>query len=169
MKQTLARMEAERKELNDKMGKLFAFITSDKFQGLDTTIKGLLHAQYAAMTDYMNALCLRSTRMETGMGGFAGFGFGAAITLLKHGMVVCRNGWDKDLVVFKQVPASIKEDIVPKMQSLPDEAKRLIMDGEKHIDYTAQCLVYNRATGQADSWQPTTADVFSYDWMLVTE
>lgn len=43
------------------------------------------------------------------------------------------------------------------------------MSGEAHIDYTSQCLIYNRKTGRADSWVPSISDVFAKDWELVVE
>lgn len=78
-----------------------------------------------------------------------------------------KNG--KDIVVFKQVPSSIKSDIIPNMQSLPLKAKELIMAGNKRIDYTSQCLIYNTKTGRADSWVPSISDVFAHDWELVAD
>ena len=53
------------------------------------------------------------------------------------------------------------------MQSLLDEAKRLIMGAKGYIDYTCQCLIYYPETGRADSWVPSIADIFANDWELV--
>lgn len=141
-----------------------------KAKKLPTTIQAMLHAQNAVMQDYMNVLALRTTLMETGEGGFSGLSFAVAITLLERGFVIRRQGWNgKDIVVFKQVLAQINGAIIPKMQSLPYRAKELIMSGEAHIDYTSQCLIYNRKTGRADSWVPSISDVFAKDWELVVE
>lgn len=97
------------------------------------------------------------------------FSFSEAVKVLKQGGVIRRQGWNgKNVVVFKQVPAHIENDIIPKMQSLPEAAKRLIMDNDKkYIDYTSQCLIYNKATGRADSWAPSISDVFANDWERV--
>lgn len=94
--------------------------------------------------------------------------FGNAIKALRNGKIIRRKGWNgKGLVVFKQVPAHITGDIIPKMQSLPESAKQFIMDGQQFINYTSQCLIYNSNTGQADSWVPSISDVFSEDWEVV--
>ena len=54
--------------------------------------------------------------------------FGDAIEVLKQGGAIRRKGWNgKGLFVIKQVPAHIESDIIPKMQSLPQSAKNLIM------------------------------------------
>lgn len=95
-------------------------------------------------------------------------GFGDAIEVLKQGGTVRRSGWNgKGLMVFKQVPAHIESDIIPKMQSLPQSAKDLILKGKGFVDYTSQCLIYNENTGRADSWVPSISDVFAEDWEIV--
>lgn len=95
-------------------------------------------------------------------------GFGDAIEVLKQGGSIRRTGWNgKGLMVFKQVPAHIESDIIPKMQSLPQSAKELILKGKGFIDYTNQCLIYNENTGRADSWVPSISDVFAEDFEIV--
>lgn len=94
--------------------------------------------------------------------------FGDAIEVLKQGGTIRRAGWNgKGLMVFKQIPAHIESDIIPKMQSLPQSAKDLILKGKGFIDYTSQCLIYNENTGRADSWVPSISDVFAEDWEIV--
>ena len=94
--------------------------------------------------------------------------FGDAVELLKQGHALRRSGWNgKNLFVIKQVPAHIESDIIPKMQSLPQSAKDLILNGKGFIDYTSQCLIYNGNTGRADSWVPSISDVFADDWEVV--
>lgn len=96
------------------------------------------------------------------------FSFSEAIKLLKQGKALRRSGWNgKNLFVIKQVPAHIESDIIPKMQSLPQSAKDLILNGKGFIDYTSQCLIYNGNTGRADSWVPSISDVFAEDWELI--
>lgn len=94
--------------------------------------------------------------------------FGDAIEVLKQGGAIRRKGWNgKEMFVVKQIPAHITEDIIPKMQSLPQSAKDLIMAREnKFIDYTNQMLIINQ-DGRADSWVPSSSDVFAEDWEVV--
>lgn len=166
----LDRMDVEYAELSDKSGKLHHFLKNSENNQYTMEVWAMLHAQEAAMYDYMQALALRHTYMESGDGGFCGFNFGVAVTLLKNGFVLRRAGWNgKGLMVFKQVPTDISAEIIPGMQSVPVEAKRLILESAKHINYTSQCLIYNRETGRADSWVPSISDVFAEDWEVVTE
>ena len=96
------------------------------------------------------------------------FSFSEAIKLLKQGKALRRSGWNgKNLFVIKQVPAHIESDIIPKMQSLPQSAKDLILNGKGFIDYTSQCLIYNGNTGRADSWIPFISDIIAEDWKLI--
>lgn len=99
-----------------------------------------------------------------------GMNFGEVIEALKTGLAVRRKGWNgKGLFVVKQVPAHITADIIPNMQSLPQSAKDIIMARkEPHIDYTNQMLIIN-PDGRADSWVPSSSDVFAEDWELATE
>lgn len=96
--------------------------------------------------------------------------FGCAIDLLKVGFAVRRKGWNgKGLFIVKQVPSHIGGDIIPKMQSLPQSAKNILMSRENpHIDYTNQMLIIN-PDGRADSWVPSSSDVFAEDWEVVYE
>lgn len=96
--------------------------------------------------------------------------FGKAIIALKQGRAIQRKGWNgKGLFVVKQIPASINADIIPKMQSLPQSAKDILMSRENpHIDYTNQMLIIN-PDGRADSWVPSSSDVFAEDWCIVGE
>lgn len=99
-----------------------------------------------------------------------GMNFGEVIEALKTGLAVRRKGWNgKGLFVVKQVPAHISADIIPNMQSLPQSAKDIIMArAEPHIAYTNQMLIIH-PDGRADSWVPSSSDVFAEDWELVTK
>lgn len=96
--------------------------------------------------------------------------FGKVIIALKQGKAIQRSGWNgKGLFVVKQIPASINADIIPKMQSLPQSAKDILMSRENpHIDYTNQMLIVN-PDGRADSWVPSSSDVFAEDWRVIGE
>lgn len=96
--------------------------------------------------------------------------FGGAIDLLKAGLAVRRKGWNgKGLFIVKQVPSHITGKIIPNMQSLPQSAKVILMKRENpHIDYTNQMLIIN-PDGRADSWVPSSSDIFANDWEVVDE
>lgn len=94
--------------------------------------------------------------------------FGVVIEVLKLGFAVRRKGWNgKGLFIVKQIPSHIEGGIIPKMQSLPQSAKNILMSRENaHIDYTNQMLIIN-PDGRADSWVPSSSDLFAEDWEVV--
>lgn len=169
----LDRVNIEADELLYRTNKLGEFIFNQNdgkdFQSLKLGTRAFLIAQLNMMGAYLTLLKLRQESMTAGVDCHpSGLSFEQILPLIKEGFAVLRNGWNgKGLMVFKQIPAHITSNIIPKMQSLPDEAKRLIMDSKGHIDYTCQCLIYNPETGRADSWVPSVADIFANDWELV--
>jgi hypothetical protein len=167
----LDRLLIEDTELTEKYEKCSAFVDSDKFREVvkEDYPAFLLHLQREAMGSYLGTLHNRieytnGVKIEPN----TEYGFGEAIHALKFGLAIRRTGWNgKGLFVIKQVPAHIESDIIPKMQSLPQSAKDLILKSKGFVDYTSQCLIYNEATGRADSWVPSISDVFAEDWEIV--
>ena len=165
------RMQIEAEEVNERYVKLAAFIDSGKMDEVvnDMYNKCLLEMQCCTMFDYIRLLDTRIQRMQGSDGAkVIKMNFGMAIMALKAGFPIRRKGWNGEgLMVFKQVPAHIESDVIPKMQSLPQSAKDLIMKDKGFIDYTSQCLIYNENTGRADSWVPSISDMFADDWEIV--
>ena len=168
----LDRINIEDQNLREKCCRLSDFIhNNEKFKELPLGDRAMLVAQFHMMNAYSSFLSLRQSTTEGGVCGCPyGFSFEQILPLIREGYAVRRNGWNgKGLMVFKQVPAHIGSDIIPKMQSLPDEAKRLILAHGDHISYVSQCLIFNADTGEANSWVPSISDVFANDWELVLE
>lgn len=164
------RLCIEYSELMERAEKCNDFLASDKVKELGRTSQALLSVQSGLMYQYSFVLGDRMAIVRKEKPVLATFTFGTAVLLLKAGMAVRRAGWNgKGLFVVKQVPSHITADIIPKMQSLPQSAKDIIMARkEPHIDYTNQMLIIN-PDGRADSWVPSSSDVFAEDWELVTE
>ena len=166
----LDRLCIEYTELMERAEKCNDFLASDKVKELDRTSQALLSVQSGLMDQYSFVLGDRMVIVRKKKPALDTFTFGTAVLFLKAGMAVRRAGWNgKGLFVVKQVPAHITADIIPNMQSLPQSAKDIIMARkEPHIDYTNQMLIIN-PDGRADSWVPSSSDVFAEDWELVTE
>jgi hypothetical protein len=167
----LDRLHIEMRDLYEKMDKLSPFIESEKIDEVvtDKYQNYLLRLQHRIMSRYINILECRIGRLDGAPEApLHLMTFSDAIEVLKQGGAVRRSGWNgKGLWVIKQVPARITEDVIPKMQSLPQSAKDLILKDKGFIDYTCQCLIYNENTGRADSWVPSISDVFAEDWEIV--
>ena len=159
-------------ELIERFEKCAVFVDSEKFREVvkEDYPAFLLSLQRELMGRYLQTLSCRiniAANIAEDV-SIKRMSFGIATQALKFGLAIRRAGWNgKGLMVFKQVPAHIESDIIPKMQSLPQSAKDLILKGKGFIDYTSQCLIYNENTGRADSWVPSISDVFAEDWEIV--
>lgn len=92
--------------------------------------------------------------------------FGEAIEALNEGKLVCRSGWNgKGMFVFKQVPAEIGIETIPKMQSLPQLVKDEFVNRGKPIRYSNQLALVN-TLNDITGWSPSTSDALSDDWEL---
>ena len=92
--------------------------------------------------------------------------FGEALELLRDGKVVTRKSWNDSKVIIKQVPCNINSNIIPNMQSLPIDAKEVLLSNELGIKYRNQILVVN-SDHIADSYTPSADDLFAEDWIRV--
>lgn len=84
----------------------------------------------------------------------------------KNNKIICRKTNIK-YVIFCQVPSIINEDIIPKMTSLSDAAKEIILATCKRISYHNQMLKINLNTGEAEQFMPSAEDLFANDWEIV--
>lgn len=166
----LDRMRIEHTEESERYQKGADFIRSQIFPKLNYLARTLLSAQNETQREYCYLLQDRVAAMSNMATTLGDFDFGTAIKFLKAGGAVRRAGWNgKGMFVIKQIPAHIAEETVPNMQSLPQIAKNILMARQNpHIDYTNQMLIIN-PDGRADSWVPSSSDVFANDWELVTQ
>lgn len=162
----LDRLVNEYEEICNRGEKCGDFIESDNFEKLGYTARILLAAQDMIMYRYETLLL---NRIDAAKGGnlCMPFDFGTAVNVLKAGGAINRRAWRSEKFVIKQVPSHITADIIPKMQSLPQVAKDILMSRkDPHIDYINQMLIVH-SDGHVDSWHPTPEDIFAEDWRLV--
>lgn len=152
----LDRLCIEYTELMERAEKCNDFLASNKIKELDKTSQALLSAQSGLMYQYGFVLGDRMDIVRKKKPVLYNFTFGTAVLFLKAGMAVRRAGWNgKGLFVVKQVPSHITADIIMARK-------------EPHIDYNNQMLIIN-PDGRADSWVPSSSDVFAEDWEVVDE
>lgn len=170
----LDRLKVEYEELMKRYEKCAAFVDSEKFRKVvkEDCPAFLLSLQRKFMGYYLVILEQRMAiaKGEISTTTLTGMSFGSAIQALKFDLAIRRASWNgKGLFVVKRVPARISADIFPQMQSLPQSTEDIIMARiEPHITYTNQMLIVN-PDGRANSWVPSSGDVFAEDWELVTE
>lgn len=108
--------------------------------------------------------------------------FGEAITALKEGKRVAREGWNgKGLFIFMQVPANIPMSVVPGMQSLPQSVKDVFIKRQESnkerevgfepyesIRYKNQlAMVY--PDNSIFGWVASPSDVLENDWVILED
>lgn len=162
-------IKIELEELNTRFAKGIEFLANEGYALIYPT-KALLSAQVETEREYSYLLNDRLERMSDGKESPDNYDFGTAIKFLKAGGAIRRAGWNgKGMFVIKQVPTHIISEAIPNMQSLPQIAKDILMKRKKScLKYTNQMLIINQ-DGRADSWVPSSSDVFAEDWELVTE
>lgn len=68
-----------------------------------------------------------------------------------------------------QISCNVEGDVIPKMQSLPQQVKNILMKRKQPcINYTYQLLLVQKS-GRADSWTASSSDIFADDWEIVME
>ena len=166
---TADHIKIQLEELNTSFAKGIEFLANEGYALIYPT-KALLSAQVETEREYSYLLNDRLERMSDGKESLNNYNFGTAIKFLKAGGAVRRAGWNgKGMFVIKQVPAHITSETIPNMQSLPQTAKDILMKRQKPcLKYTNQMLIIDQ-DGRADSWVPSSSDVFAEDWELVTE
>lgn len=90
--------------------------------------------------------------------------FGKAIECVKTRSYIARRAnWDDDMFIFAQIPANINEEIIPKMQSLPDVVKsEIIKSGFTSLDYQNQICKFDNSV--ITYYTPTSDEIFADDW-----
>lgn len=90
--------------------------------------------------------------------------FGETIERVKTRSYIARRAnWDDNMFIFTQVPAYINEEIIPKMQSLPEVVKREIIEaGITSLSYQNQICKFDN--GNITYYTPTGNEIFADDW-----
>ena len=172
------RMIAEYVELDERTNKLDEFILKNpKFNEIPSEQKPLMYAQMNAMDDYRQNLRARMSLLGITNDDIAAYkhpyqslSFGEALQALETGRCVRRESWIGDKFVVKQIDSDIPAEVVPKMQSLPDSAKKIINKTHREdIHYRNQCLmiVQDTETSVATNYVPDWNDMFAKDWMVL--
>ena len=90
----------------------------------------------------------------------------AFIECTKNNKIIGRKS-ELKYVIIAQVPAIIDEEVIPKMTSLNDNIKELLLATCKRIHYHNQMLKINLNTGEAEQYAPNIEDLFALDWQII--
>lgn len=91
--------------------------------------------------------------------------FNQVIDALKNGECVRRKNWNSKIIT-KQVPSVIPEEVIPRMTSLNERTKHIILCTCKNIKYNNQLLMIDLETGDAEQYAPPISDINAEDWEI---
>lgn len=95
--------------------------------------------------------------------------YGEALEAAQEGYLISRVGWNgKGLRVFVQVPSEVPEAIIPKMSSLPNSAKTLLVHRGGSIRYQKQAAIIH-PDNTIEGWSPSLSDTMATDWEIHME
>lgn len=93
--------------------------------------------------------------------------FADALAALNNGKMVTRESWEQGSFVFKQIPATITADVIPKMQSLPQSVKdEFAKRGTLSIAYDNQLALVN-IKNEISGWSPSSTETLARDWIIL--
>lgn len=172
------RLIQEYVELDERTEKLEEFILKNpKFESLELEVQTSMLSQKEAMKEYRHSLKHRMKLLGITHDDVVAYkhpyqnlSFGEALQALEAGKCVARKGWITTCFVVKQIDSDIPAEVVPKMQSLPDSAKKIINKTHREdIHYRNQCLmiVQDTETSVATNYVPDWNDMFAKDWMVL--
>ena len=93
--------------------------------------------------------------------------FGEILKELENGKVVRRTSYRPDIVVYKQIPASIGTNYILKMQSTPSDMKIMLLRNEAELNFRNQYIVYDFADEYATYITFDGDDITATDWEVV--
>lgn len=169
MEEYKLRLESELVETKLRLDKLRAFLQTEAVNKLQPFQKKMLETQADNMEDYYNTLEARVKFEFIDRDPLTDqtFDFGVALSMIQDGNAVARKGWtDKNLFIFKQIPASVTGEGITRMISLPDNVKNIMVDrrNARFISYVNQIILINKGTGVATYYTPNGEDMFALDW-----
>lgn len=92
--------------------------------------------------------------------------FGQVITALEQGKIVSREGWNGNgMFVFRQVPSEVPAEIIPRMTSLPEAVKAVLVERGGRITYQNQFALV-KPDNSIHGWVPSSADCLATDWRI---
>jgi len=91
---------------------------------------------------------------------------GQAVAAASQGKIISREGWNgQGMFVFQQVPSLVPEAIIPKMTSLPEAVKTVLIGRGGHITYQNQFALV-KPDNSIHGWTPSSADTLATDWCI---
>lgn len=94
--------------------------------------------------------------------------FSEIIDRLNTGETIAREAWAGGTFIVKQIPQTVAAEIVPRMSSLPEQAKKMLCGTVSYHDQVllVQARDYGREA-HATYYMPSWEDIFADDWRII--
>lgn len=94
--------------------------------------------------------------------------FSEIIEPLNKGELLAREAWAGGTCIVKQIPQTVAAEFVPRMNSLPTEAKKALTGELTYHDQVLQLRIgnYGKKTN-ATYYIPSWEDIFAEDWRTI--
>lgn len=92
--------------------------------------------------------------------------FHVAVRASIAGRLIRRKAWPDGTFVVAQVPSTVPTEIIPKMSSLPADAKAVFIHRGKPIHYSDQYVIVD-ARNEICGWVPGHSDMANEDWQVL--
>ncbi len=94
--------------------------------------------------------------------------FAEIIDRLNNGEILAREAWAGGTCIVKQIPQTVPAEVVPRMTSLPEAAKKMLTGTVSYHDQVLIMRVGNwGAEAYATSYLPSWEDIFADDWRTI--
>lgn len=95
------------------------------------------------------------------------YDYGYALDLMIAGHAMRREKWEEGKFIAMQVGTRVPSDIIPKMTSLSNSAKDILISrNAPYIEYRQQILLID-AGNRATNYIPSMEDTFAPDWEIL--
>ncbi len=94
--------------------------------------------------------------------------FSEIIEPLNKGELLAREAWAGGMCIVKQIPQTVSADIVPRMTSLPEQAKKMLSGSLSYHDQVLLMKIANYGKeASATYYTPSWEDIFAEDWRTI--
>lgn len=83
---------------------------------------------------------------------------------LDHHIPFHKEEWNGEKFIVKQIGSTIPTHVIPRMTSLSEKTKEIILEMCGHITYHDQIIIVDVITGKATSYTITPEDIFNANW-----
>ena len=100
----------------------------------------------------------------------SGLNYGDALSALKEGEMVSREGWNgKGMFIFMRPGDTLSKDFLPKVKSLPESVKTFLISQDKDIPFLPYLCMWAASGEVVNGWLASQTDMLANDWCILSQ